>query len=85
MTLKEFVLALNTAQMDICIHLFDSSIQSIIHTATLLDSDDDLEQWLDLHFNEYKKAEVIDICPWLNRDMDSNEKNTSIIQFSLMI
>lgn len=85
MTLEEFVLALNTAQMDICIHLFNSSMQYIIHTATLLDSDDDLEQWLDLHFKEYKKAEVIDICPWLSREMVSNEENTSIIQFTLMI
>lgn len=85
MTVEEFVLALNTAQMDICVHLFDSSMQESLNSATLLDSDDDLEQWLELHFKEYKKAEVIDICPWLSREPISNEKDTSTIQFTLMI
>lgn len=91
MTLEDFVLNLNTSRMDICIHLFDSHIQDLVKTATLCDSDDDIEAWLDTYFKDYKNLEIIDICPFLNShktytnlSMCEDKEDTSVINFTLI-
>lgn len=92
MTLEDFVCTLNTAQMDIVIHLFHSHEQYELKVATLVDSDDN-DKWLDLHFSEYKNSEIIDICPWLKKDKvysdtamcDIDDVDVSSIHFTVMI
>lgn len=92
MTLEDFVLTLNTAQMDIEIHLLDSHLQDVVKTALLHDSDEPIDEWLDVHFKEYKNVEIIDICPWLKYDSIYNDlqmadekiADTSKINLTLM-